>query len=442
MKSFFITNVGCTRRKLDCERMKNFFIANGMRMAESPEGADYIFISTCGLSVYHEDESIKRILRLKDMNGETIVYGCLPSMNTEKLASVFNGKTINTRDIDSIDKLFHAFKIKFKDIPDANKEYEEAHLLKNSGLKHRLKRKIKELDLRYLCIFFNIFILFLEKCRIAINRLIPSILSAPLVLNPPVFFIDPKNNFMLRILTGCMGNCSYCNIKKAIGRLRSKPIPIIIEEVKNGLSKKHYKYNIISSDSGSYGTDIDTNLPELIRAILDEDKKIIIEFIQDLHPKWICRYKSELIKLIATKRMKSILTPIQSGNDRILKLMNRNTDIIEFKGVIKEMRRAYPRLRLRTQVIVGFPTETEQDFQDTINVVKECGFDEVDIFQYVERDNMASVKIIPKVPHEVIYDRIRRIKLCLPIRTVTHAIGDDWSQYESFNKIFQDPPLD
>jgi len=438
MKRFFITCVGCTRRKLDCERIKNYLIANGISMAESPKDADYLLISTCGLSKYHEDESVRRILNLKDMGGESIVYGCLPLMNTEKVKSVFNGRIINTRDIDSIDTFFPDFRISFKNISDANKEYKEAYQVEHTGLKYRLKEKIKKFDLMYPCIFFNIIVFYLEKFRIYINKLIPAVFPTPLVLNPPVFVIDPKDNFMLRISSGCMGNCSYCNIKKAIGKLKSKYISQILEEVKIGLSNNHYRYNIISDDTGSYGKDIETILPKLLKAILDEDERITIEFIQDFHPMWICKYKSELTELIKTKRIKSILTPIQSGNERILGLMNRNSDTKEFKEVIKEMKKENSRLRLRTQVIVGFPTETENDFNDTITLVKECGFDEVDIFQYFEKDNMASAKIIPKVPNKVIYDRIRRIKTCLPIQTITHAIGDDWDQYESVNKIFRD----
>jgi len=413
-----------------------------MRMVTSPEEADYLLMSTCGLSKYHEDESVRRILDLKGMDGESIVYGCLPLMNTEKVASVFNGRIINTRDIDSIETFFPDFKINFKNISDANKEYKEPYQVEHTGLKHRLKERIKKFDLLYPCIFFNIIVFFLEKCRTGINKLIPAVFPTPLVLNPPVFVVDPKDNFMLRISSGCMGNCSYCNIKKAIGKLRSKPISRILEEVKNGLSNNHYRYNIISSDTGSYGKDIGTTLPELLKAILDEDERITIDFIQDFHPMWICKYKFELIELIKTKRIKSILAPVQSGNERILELMNRKTDIKVFKGVIKDMKKVFQRLRLRTQVIVGFPTETENDFEDTITLVEECGLDEVDIFQYVERNNMTSSKIFPKVPNEVIYDRIRKIKTYLPMRTITHAIGDYWNQYEFINKIFRDHQLD
>ena len=91
--------------------------------------------------------------------------------------------------------------------------------------------------------------------------------------------------------------------------------------------------------------------------------------------------------------------------------MNRDVDLDEFKDVIKKMKKAYPGLRLGTQIIVGFPTETEKDFQDTLNFVEECQFDEVDIFRYYEVDTTDSAIINPKVPQEVIEERIKRINL-------------------------------
>lgn len=178
--------------------------------------------------------------------------------------------------------------------------------------------------------------------------------------------------FTLRISEGCLGNCSYCTIKKAIGRLKSKPESVILTELKAALLKKQYHININSSDSGSYGLDIDSNLPKLLNAILNENKKIIIEYIQDLHPFWIIRYKEEMLRLVGTKRIKSILSAVQSWNKRILKLMNRYIDLEEFNEIMNRMKEIYPHLRLRTQVIVGFPTETEEEFEDTVAFIKKA----------------------------------------------------------------------
>jgi len=426
MKKFFITCVGCARRRMDCERIKNYLIENHLEMADSPEKADLLFVSTCGLTKHFEDKSISKIMKSKNLAGETIVYGCMPLMNGERIKSVFNGKIINTKDISNIDQIFHNFEVKFKDLHDANKEFVESEFQKHIHLKQRIEQKIKSYDLYYPCMLFNIIFMFSEKCRSRINRLLPSILTRPHIKNPPTFIVDSNNDFFkLRISRGCAGNCSYCTIKYAIGKLRSKPITELLKELRKGMPIKQYKINIISSDTGSYGIDINSNLPELLQAILDEDERITIEFIQDLHAKWVCRYKSELTDLVNTRRIKSMLIAIQSGSERILKLMNRNTDINEFKNVIREMKKLYPSLRLRTQVIVGFPSETEKDVQDTIALVNECRFDEIDIFQYVERSAMNSVKLKPKVPDEIIAERMVKIKKNLPVRMISHLMYDN-----------------
>ena len=390
-KKFYITFTGCARRQLDCERIKNYLIANRLELADSPKNADYLFISTCGLTKSHKDMSINRILHFKKFNGEIIVCGCLPSMDIKRIKKVFRGEIISTKDIGRIDEIFPYFQVKFKDIPDANKAFVETN-------KQKIKQKLQKLDLFYLLKFLNMALPF-DKIKRKINMLLP-------------FIIDFNNNLLtLRISSGCLGNCTYCNIKKAIGKLRSKPRSVILEEVRKGLLNKQHRINIISSDTGAYGADIGSNLPQLLNAIFAENKRISIEFIQDLNSTWVCRYRSDIIKLVGTKRIKGILTAVQSGSGRILKLMNRNIHSNEFKDTLKEMKRAYPNLRLRTQVIIGFPTETEQDFQDTMSFVKECKFDEVDVFRYYETDTTDSAKIEPKVPPEIIEHRIKRINL-------------------------------
>lgn len=398
MKKFFINYTGCARRQLDCERLKNYFIANKFKLVNSPEEADYIFISTCGLTKLKENMSINKILESKKFNGEIIVCGCLPSMNMKRIKEVFDGKIINTKSLSEIDKFFPGFSIKFKDIPDPNKVFIYTN-------KQRILQFIQKSDIFYPVQFFNR-ILFFKKIRKKLLRYVP-------------LAIDFNNNFLtLRISSGCLGNCSYCNIRKAIGNLKSKPLSVVLGELRNGISNKKNKINILSSDAGAYGLDIGSNLPQLLKAILAENENVSIEFIQDLHPYWICRYKSQLIELIKTKRIKSILTAVQSGSERILKLMKRSTNLSKFKETLIEMKRAYPSLRLRTQIIVGFPTETEQDFQDTINFVKDCQFDEVGVFCYHETETQDSVKIEPKIPPSVIEDRIDRINL--PNRVIVH----------------------
>ncbi|MFA5199994.1 MAG: radical SAM protein, partial [Candidatus Omnitrophota bacterium] len=229
--------------------------------------------------------------------------------------------------------------------------------------------------------------------------------------------------FSLRISDGCSWSCSYCSMKKAIGSAKSKPIQTVLEEVKKAVSQKKFKLNIISSDSGSYGLDIDLTLPQILKEILAQDERIVIEFVQDLNPFFFCKYKNELVKLIATGRIKSTSVPFQSGSERILKLMNRRLDFSEFRETIKEIKKVNPAFKLRTQVIIGFPTETDDDFLKTMELLGDCNFNEVDLFAYYEGDGTVSQTITPKVSVEVISRRMNLAKEQLkatPIRFISN----------------------
>jgi len=383
MKTFYIKYIGCERRGLDAERIKNYLIQNKLKRAGSPENADYLLVITCGVGE-SENASIKIISDFQKYKGELIIGGCLPSMNPKKIRKIYRGnKIFNTKNIDQIDNFFPNFEIKFKQIEDPNRT-----LIENKSL-------FKKISLINFATLWN-----------KIN--LPKSIEA----NPKIPTI--------RISRGCTGNCSYCTIRQAIGRLKSKQWDEIFREIKKALLKKQYRINIISSDTGSYGLDIGSNFPQLLEKILDLDNRIKIEFIQDLHPRWICRYNSELVNLIKTKKIKKILTAVQSGSERMLKLMNRPTDLNKYQKTLKKMKEIYPRLELRTQIIVGFPTETEEDFQTTINFVKDCKFDTVDVFKYQEYKMASSAKIKPKVFQRIIEQRFCRAKEIFSIQPKTN----------------------
>ncbi len=378
MLKIYIENIGCARRALDAQKLKNYFETNGQAIVYSPEKADYLFLFSCGL-VKKEDLSLKRIKKLDKTKGKLVVCGCLPPMNPDKLNIVFKGKSINTRELNKIDDIFPQFAVKFNQIPDANKAF---------NLPNEIKLSKREKLLKKTTVFG-----FLKE-----------------IADKEKKIKENKEVVNLRISYGCMGNCSYCAIKKAIGTLESKKPKTILKEARKSLKKNCYKFNIISSDSGSYGLDIGTSLPSLLEKILNLDNRITIEFIQDLHPAYICKYKKELIKLVKSQRIKSILTAVQSGDERLLRLMDRPTNLKKYKDTLTEMKKTFPKLELKTQIIVGFPSETEKDFERTLNFIKDCNFDDVGIFPYYENKYVRSAKIKPKVPKDVIKKRVKKAK--------------------------------
>ena len=393
-RSFTILFLGCARRQLDCERIRSYFAANGLQWVEDPERADVIVVSSCGLSKEFEDRCLDFLRRALRCRGEVVLYGCLPSMNPERVDGVFDGKIVNTRTIDKFDAEFPGLPVPMREIPDANRAFAPAPGSSVGALKRRLKR----FDLYHPVRLAHVIWRGIGPIAAELHKTLPWLVPAGLVSPALPFAIDFNNElFTLRIAEGCRGKCSYCTIRRAIGGLESKPLDDLLVELRSGLREGARRINVISSDTGSWGTDRGETLPELLRAVLAEDENLVIQFIQDLHPSWICRYGPELEELVATGRIRSILTAVQSGSERVLSLMRRPTDLALFRRTLKALRRASPRLRLRTQIIVGFPSETEEDLRETMALVRACRFDEVDVFTYFETPSMASAKIQPKV---------------------------------------------
>lgn len=406
MKSFFIEVLGCALRELDAGKIKNWLSANHLQSTLSPGSADYIFFVICGLNDERVQDGIRRILAFKKLKGELIVVGCLPIMHPDRYNSVFQGKTVISKEIDRLDKLFPEFAVKFKDTPDANKSFVSplVDVL-------QISRRMSPLT-------------FVRKSAVSLLEMGHALLNGRHLRNVEglvggIGFDD--SYFSLRISDGCAWKCGYCSMKNAIGNVRSKPMQQILDEAKKGVAAGQFKLNIISSDSGSYGLEIGLNLPQLLKAILALGERITIEFIQDLNPFFLCRFRKELVELIMTGRIKSTQIPFQSGSEQVLKKMNRRIDFPAYMATIKDIREANPDFRIRTQIIIGYPTETEEDYQKTLEVLKSCRFDEVDVFAYYENEGTASQEIEPKVPTAVIIDRMNRTREFLkgtPIRFV------------------------
>ncbi len=409
MANYFILNAGCSRRALDAEKINMYLKANGNNIVNDPKKAGKIILVTCGLEE-NEKESISLIRKFKDYNGELIVTGCLPDMNPEIMKKNFDGKTISTKQLGNIDELFPENKIRFDELPDANREFTGniSTLKKTLHIKELKSIIMNSINIQPFSRFmYNILqkkdsfgtkktsSSFAEKIRYNLKD-VSSVSSHP-------------EYFAIRISEGCLGACSFCTIKNAIGRSRSKPIDIVLEELRNGLKNRNYNINIYSSDSGSYGLDIGTNFPKLIESILNENKKIVIQHIQDMHPSWMCKYKKDFLRIIATRRINSIQTPFQSGSKKILSLMARSYAIDEYISLLNEMKKTYPNFKIRTQIIVGFPTETDKDFEDTLKVIKQVRFDCTDIFTYYENRLTPSAKLFPKVQRKKAIERAKKI---------------------------------
>jgi MiaB/RimO family radical SAM methylthiotransferase len=217
--------------------------------------------------------------------------------------------------------------------------------------------------------------------------------------------------YNLRIAEGCSFACSYCAIKFATGSLKSKPIDLVIEEFKAGLDEGHKVFQLISEDTGCYGLDIGTTFPILLSRLLEikgDYEILIIDFCGH----WLVKYYDELLPLFIghQSRIRELYVSLQSGSDKILRAMRRPEKSAEVIARLQELEKKAPHINLRTTVIIGFPGETDQDFEQTIEAVRGVGFSEIQLNKYEDRPGTVSSMMQDKIPQEVIDKRYEKIK--------------------------------
>jgi tRNA A37 methylthiotransferase MiaB len=205
-----------------------------------------------------------------------------------------------------------------------------------------------------------------------------------------------KNNYHVRISWGCLGNCSYCAIQKAIGPLKSKPIDECIKDFTLGLKNGFKNFIITADDVGAYGIDIGYNFPQLLEKLssLKGEYKISI---QDFDPKWIVKYIDDLEVIFEKNKISSINVALQSGSKNILKLMNRYNDINKISEALERLRNNSKYFSLDTHFILGFPSEKREDFNQTMKFVIDNGFDMGFIYRFSLRSNTKANEIEPKI---------------------------------------------
>ncbi len=358
-KVIVITN-GCPENRLDSFRVEQFFIKNGWPMALTIKDADIILFNACGQSCEKSVPMVNRIQARKKKTTEFIVFGCLPKTMKLELKKIFTGPTFGSDDFAKLDELFPS-ETSAKTI-EANflVPHESLPLSKRFFLQ---MNKTKSNPVEIIRLFQRKFSSYRKK---QIGHKV---------------HISGKDIFNIKISSGCSSQCSYCSIRFSRGLLISTPVNDVINETKRGISRGYKKIALIGTEIANYGSDIGVNLPHLLDKLLklDSDYKIML---RNLNPHYFLKYLPELIKIFKSGKISHLETAFQSGNNRILKLMKRGYTIEEYKQAIHRFKQEVPGLEIRTQVMVNFPSETEEEMQDTLNVLKELKFDVVELYDF------------------------------------------------------------
>ena len=384
-KVFIYAEVACWNRQLDATKIQNYLIKNDYQIVDNPDDADTIIFVSCAFLKEKLDDSLNKVKEFQKYGAELIVAGCLPITGKDELLRIFNGKTVGTKDLDKIENLLPPKNnVRFKDIEDAN------ILLENEDEKDTIKvvKKIfGKTDL-------------LKKIS---TNLTEHILKN-LVGENSVEYKFSKKQFHIRIAWGCTGDCSYCTIKKSAGPFHSKPLEECIKEFKKGLSQGYKNFVLDATDVGAYGIDIESSFPELLDNITKIPGDYYI-FIREVHPKWIIRYIDELENILKRRKILILDIAIQSANSRILKLMNRPSDIEKMKKTLVRLKKSIPDIAYTCEFIIGFPTETEEEFKQSINFIKEVGLTGGQIYLFSCRRGTEAEKIEPKIPEKEMIKR-------------------------------------
>lgn len=356
MKVYIENNNTCTRVKLYGMDVINLFKCNDCEIVKNKNNADYIVINTCSFlnskAKYFLDK-VKKLYEEKCENQKVIIIGCLGGSNKDDVLNISKDIIIFKRDINQIKEYF-----KFKNIPKT----------KSSSVSDKLSIKKEMLYL------FNKFILRSKHIEYRLKR---------------------NKVCYLQISSGCMGKCSYCS-EKYITKLKSRSIDDIIDAIYDGISRGYRLFGLNSDDASCYGKDIGSSLEDLLNRVVDIDEDIYFS-IPEFNPQGLT---DRVVELLKDKKFLYITCPIQSGSNKILKSMKRPYTIEYALKQLSRVKEKNKNIMINTHVIVGFPGETEKDFNKTLEVLESGLFDRVKVFMYNERPNTEAVKLKNKVSNE------------------------------------------
>lgn len=357
MKIFAYNNNTCTRVKLYGLDVIELFKINNNEIVDDKNNADIIIINTCSFLKSKELYFlgfIKIINKEKLPHQKIMIIGCLPSVNKEDIIKIDSDILMFGRDIEKIKEYF-----KFKKLPKT----------KATTVKDKLPIKKK------IIYIFNKLFLHSKHIEYRLKR---------------------NKVCYLQISTGCLGTCTYCS-EKFTTNLKSRPVKEIIDTIYDGISRGFTLFGLNSDDASAYGKDINSSLEELLTEIV-KIKEDIYFSIPEFNPNGLT---DKVIELLKDKKFLYITVPIQSGSQRILNLMQRPYNIKKVKDKITKLRKINKKLMINTHVIVGFPSESERDFNMTNDLLNTGLFDRVKVFCYNERPNTKALSIEPKISEEI-----------------------------------------
>ncbi len=223
-------------------------------------------------------------------------------------------------------------------------------------------------------------------------------------IGKPIVRTD-KDVMIVPISSGCLGSCNYCSVRFARGKLKSYTVKDIVKEVESNEFKTLY---LTSQDCGCYGLDIGTNLVSLLKEVLSVDKEFKVR-VGMMNPEHVLKFVDSLVELYKNEKvMKFIHIPVQSGSNKLLKEMGRKYTVDDFKKIVEKFREIEG-ISISTDIIVGYPSESEQDFEKTKELLDWLKPEVLNVSKFGARPGTVAAKLKP-LPSQEVKKRSKELK--------------------------------
>ncbi|XP_002738926.1 threonylcarbamoyladenosine tRNA methylthiotransferase-like [Saccoglossus kowalevskii] len=374
-QSVYVKTWGCSHNNSDSEYMAGQLASYGYKITETEEAADLWLLNSCTVKTPAEQHFQNSIIKAREQNKYMVLAGCVPQAQPK--LDYING--VSVVGVQQIDRIVEVVEETFK-----------GHTVRLFGQKKKDGKKIGGAPLN-----------------------LPKIRKNPLIE-------------IIAINTGCLNACTYCKTKYARGELGSYQPSELVARAKQSFEEGVCELWLTSEDTGAYGKDIGVTIVELLWQLVEVIPDGCMMRIGMTNPPYILEHLEEISKILKHPRVYSFLhVPVQSGSDSVLMDMKREYCVDDFKHVCNFLKKRVPGVTIATDIICGFPTETDEDFDETMQLVEEYKFPSLFINQYFPRPGTPSAKMT-RVPTREVKKRTKKLsQLFQDYRPYDHKVGEE-----------------
>ncbi|MHB1868763.1 MAG: tRNA (N(6)-L-threonylcarbamoyladenosine(37)-C(2))-methylthiotransferase [Nitrososphaerales archaeon] len=383
-KKIYVEGHGCSASLADTEILRGMIEQGGYELVEDQDGADLSVLVTCSVKSVTEQRMLSRIRNISQQGkNKLIVAGCLPKADPSKITKI--NQNLSMFGPGNLDRI----------IPTIERTLAGGQMISLES------KKLVKVGLP----------------RSRLNRIVG----------------------VVEISSGCLSSCTFCQVKLVKGTVFSYPEEQIVDEARTLVSEGAKEIWLTSTDNAAYGRDAKTTLPGLIRRVtsIPGDFKVRVGM---MNPLLTDRLVDELVECIQHEKVfKFIHLPVQSGSDRILNEMQRGYTVEDFCEMVDAFRAAIPWISLSTDMIVGFPSETESEFEESQELLKKVRPDVVNISRFGARDGTKAAVMDGQVESKTAKDRSTRMTaLVRQIQRETNSKWVGWTGTVLIDEIVKD----